>query len=70
MSDQAGAVALPPAVESFLPSTFLERGVAVPFTTPQLAGARARPGTRVPLELVVPNPSGGRGHYILPWDGL
>jgi hypothetical protein len=55
-------------VESFLPTTFLERGVAVPFTTPQLNGARARPGERKSLELVVPNPSGGRGVYIVSWD--
>jgi len=56
--------------ESFLPTTFLERGVAVPFTTPQLAGARARPGERKPLELVVTNPSGGRGVYIVGWDDV
>jgi hypothetical protein len=54
----------------FLPTTFLERGVAVPFTTPILIGARARPGERKPLELIVPNPSGARGVYILPWDGI
>lgn len=58
------------AVSSFLPTTFLERGVAVPFTTPMLIGARARPGARKPLELVVVNPSGGRGVYIVPWDGI
>src|SRR5262249_52951665 len=52
-------------VESFLPATFLERGVAVPFTTPQLSGARARPGERQSLELIIPNLSGGRGVYIV-----
>jgi hypothetical protein len=52
-------------VESFLPATFLERGVAVPFTTPQLNGARARPGERRSLELIIPNLSGGRGVYIV-----
>ena len=57
-------------VESFLPTTFLERGVAVPFTTPQLCGARARPGERKPLELVVANPSGGRGVYIIAWANI
>jgi hypothetical protein len=57
-------------VDAFLPTTFLERGVAVPFTTPQLNGARARPGERNPLELVVQNPSGGRGVYILSWDHI
>jgi hypothetical protein len=63
-------ILLPPPVLGFSPTTFLERGVAVPFTTPQLAGARARPGERSALELIVPNPSGGRGVYILPWDGV
>jgi hypothetical protein len=57
-------------VESFLPATFLERGVTVPFTSPQLNGARARPGERVSLELIIPNPSGGRGVYILPLEGI
>lgn len=57
-------------VESFLPATFLERGVTVPFTSPQLNGARARPGERAPLELIIPNPSGGRGVYILPLEGI
>ncbi len=59
-----------PQAQDHLPTTFLERGIAVPFTTPQLAGARVRPGTRGGLELLVPNPSGGRGIYILPWDGM
>ncbi len=42
----------------------------MPFTTPVLAGTRVRPADRVGLELIVPNPSGGRGDYILPWTGL
>ena len=62
-------VGLPP-IEPFLPATFLERGVAVPFTTPLLAGTRARPAAKNGIELVVPNPSGGRGAYILPWSGI
>jgi hypothetical protein len=57
-------------VQGFMPTTFLERGVAVPFTTPLLAGARARPGGRNHLELIVPNPTGGAGVYILPWDDV
>jgi hypothetical protein len=57
-------------VDAFLPTTFLERGAAVPFTSPRLEGARARPGERKPLELVVPNPSGGRGVYIVGWDDI
>ena len=55
---------------AFQPSTFLERGVSVPFTTPVLAGARVRPAERFGLEMIVPNPSGGRGSYVLPWTEM
>lgn len=51
------------------PTTFLERGVAVPFTTPVLGGARARPAARG-VELVVPHPAGARGVYIMAWSEL
>jgi hypothetical protein len=57
-------------VQSYKPASFLERGVAVPFTTPQLAGARIRHAQRTGTEFVVPNPSGGRGVYILTWGGV
>ncbi len=59
-----------PLIQTYHPTTFLERGVAMPFTTPLLAGARARPADRGGVELIVPNPSGGRGVYILPWAGV
>ena len=59
-----------PLMESYKPASFLERGVAVPFTTPQLAGARVRPAERTGTEFVVPNPSGGRGVYVLHWGGI
>ena len=49
---------------SHLPRTFLEWGVAVPFTTPQLASGRVRPGRRGRPEMILPNPSGGRGLYV------
>jgi hypothetical protein len=52
------------------PATFVERGVSVPFTTPMLFGARVRKPARLDLELLVPNPSGGRGIYILPWSNV
>lgn len=56
---------------AYQPATFLERGVTVPFTTPFLLGARIRPtDTRVGLEVVIANPSGGRGFYIVPWGAL
>ncbi len=61
---------LPKPIMGYFPSTFLERGVAVPFTTPMLAGTRVRPGERAPLELLVPNPAGGRGVYILAWTEI
>jgi len=54
----------------YLPSTFLDRGVAIPFTTPDLLGARARPGPRGRLEFVISNPGGGRGNYVMGWESL
>lgn len=51
-------------------ATFEERGVSVPFTTPALAGARVRRDERHGLVLIVPNPAGGRGVYVLPWSGV
>jgi hypothetical protein len=57
-------------IQSHKPASFLERGLAVPFTTPQLVGARIRPAERTGTEFVVPNPSGGRGVYILTWTGV
>jgi hypothetical protein len=54
-----------PRIDPEHPATFRERGVAVPFTTPKLAGGRVRDSERHGLELVVPNPSGGRGIYVV-----
>ncbi len=57
-------------LETYHPHTFAERGVAVPFTTPALVGARLRLAAGVPapeLEVVIPNPAGGRGVYIVFW---
>lgn len=59
-----------PLMESHKPASFAERGVAVPFTTPRLAGARVRPAERTGTEFLVPNPSGGRGVYVLHWGGV
>jgi hypothetical protein len=59
-----------PPIRPYHPVTFLERGVAVPFTTPMLAGTRARPGNKGALELVIPNPAGGRGVYIMAWTSI
>jgi hypothetical protein len=57
-------------IESHHPATFRSRGIAVPFTTPLLAGTRVRESAKTGIELVVPNPSGGRGVYILDWAGV
>jgi hypothetical protein len=54
----------------YAPSTFLERGAVVPFTTPQLTGGRVRPADRGDLELIVGNPAGGRGVYIVPFQAV
>jgi hypothetical protein len=50
--------------------TFKGCGAAVAFTTPLLAGTRIREAKREGVELVVPNPSGGRGVYIVHWSGV
>jgi hypothetical protein len=60
----------PTEPKAYVPTTFLERGVLVPFTTPVLAGTRARPSERCGTELLVPNLSGGRGVYVLPWNNV
>jgi hypothetical protein len=59
-----------PRLKPYHPMTFQERGVAVPFTTPLLGGTRARPADKQCVELVIPNPSGGRGVYIMSWVGI
>ncbi len=61
---------LPSPVAPHQSATFEERGVSLPFTTPALAGARVRRDRRHGLVLVVPNPAGGRGVYVLPWSGV
>jgi hypothetical protein len=55
--------------ETFLPATFVERGASVPFTAPQLAGSRVRLNREGKLESVLPSP-GGRGVYVVPWQGV
>lgn len=70
MSEAALNDASLPALQSYQPITFLERGVLVPFTTPLLAGTRARPNERQGLELVIPNPSGGLGVYVMSWNSI
>ncbi|MBO6561273.1 MAG: hypothetical protein JJ959_12085 [Nisaea sp.] len=54
----------------FWPASFAERGVAVPFTTPSVAMARVRNGERGRLEMVISGLSGGRGVYVIGWNGV
>ena len=53
------------------PLSFRERGATVPFTTPILLNARIR-ATDIghSREMVVANPSGGRGAFVLPWSAM
>ncbi len=54
--------------QTYQPPTFEERGAVIPFTTPALIGGRLRIGERGGTELLMPNPSGGAGVYVLSWD--
>jgi hypothetical protein len=57
--------------DSFEPMSFRERGATVPFTTPLLLNARIRSASSGRgFEMVVANPSGGRGALILPWASM
>lgn len=56
--------------EEFVPSTFAERGIAVPFTTPLLSQARLRLDRNEKFEFLLPNFTGGRGVYVMPWKSL
>lgn len=49
------------------PSTFAERGVCVPFTTPALTQARVRTDYADRLECLLPGFSGGKGTFIFAW---
>ena len=68
-SGQVTTFALP-LTGSHEPPTFRSRGVATPFTTPLLSGARVRESGRIGKEIVTPNPSGGRGFYVVQWNGV
>lgn len=54
--------------QGWQPMTFQERGAAVPFTTPHLAGARLRAIGRAGPELVLPQVVGPGSVGILPWE--
>ncbi len=52
------------------PSTFLERGTVVPFTTISLAQCRVRLDERERLEVILPGFSGSKGVYVTAWSSL
>ncbi|MEP3113997.1 hypothetical protein [Nisaea sp.] len=54
----------------FWPTSFAERGIAVPFTTPSVAMARVRNDERGRLELVISGLSGSRGVYVIGWSAV
>lgn len=57
--------------DSFEPLSFRERGATIPFTTPLLLNARIRnSAVGRGFEMVISNPSGGRGALILPWAAM
>ncbi len=52
------------------PTTFLERGTVVPFTTLSLAQCRVRLDDRERLEVILPGFSGSKGVYVTNWSSL
>jgi len=57
--------------DAFEPTNFRDRGATVPFTTPLLLNARIRTAASGRgFEMLVANPSGGRGALILPWSAM
>lgn len=59
-----------PQLQPHAPATFHDRGVSVPFTTPHLFGARLRGSAAGDAELLLPNPAGGRGIYVVGWRDM
>lgn len=59
------------SITGLVANTWAERGIAVPFTTPALAQARMRrdDGSKR-REFVLPNLSGGKGCYVMPWKSI
>lgn len=61
-----------PSLDSFAaasgkPSRCAERGVAAPFTAPLLFAARLRLRPGPEIDVLVPNPAGREGWFVLPW---
>lgn len=54
----------------YLPSTFEERGVTVPFTSQAVVNARLRGPDIKHREFLLPGLSGGEGTYVIPFKAL
>ncbi|MDF1749844.1 MAG: hypothetical protein P1V34_13315 [Alphaproteobacteria bacterium] len=54
----------------YLPSTFEERGVNVPFTSDVVRNARLRGSSPKNREFLLPGLSGGEGTYVVPFKAL
>ncbi|MBI1208879.1 MAG: hypothetical protein GC191_16535 [Azospirillum sp.] len=52
----------------YVPGSFAERGLTVPFTTPIVAQARVRLDGNDRIEFILPSLSGGKGRYVMPWS--
>jgi hypothetical protein len=65
---EAGVVVAMASV--FLPSTFEERGVTVPFTTDVVRNVRLRGELAEDREFLLPALSGGKGTYVVPFKAL
>jgi hypothetical protein len=57
------------SMQPLAPVTYAERGVAVAFTAPMLAGTRLRRGRRGGPELILSSPSGTSHYYVVGWGG-
>lgn len=62
-----GSDSIPTRGVEQLPATFMDRGVAISFTTPGLSQARIRRNRRDLLELLVPCFADSEGTYVFPW---
>lgn len=54
----------------YLPSSWQDRGLYVPFLAARLSRARLRLGNKGQAELILPNLSGGRGYSVVDWKTL
>ncbi|MBI1207753.1 MAG: hypothetical protein GC191_10750 [Azospirillum sp.] len=58
------------AQTGMIANTLSERGMAVPFTTPDLTQCRVRLDSGDRFEFLLPNFSGAKGRYVMPWRSV